>query len=88
MEFPEFWTHEDLCERLLRELLIDSKKQLLNQEKIMSALDDVKAKVAKLKADVQAFITANSGGASDDDLVALGASVDEIVAIVNPPAAS
>jgi hypothetical protein len=93
MDFPAFWTHELLCERLLRELLIDQKQQLenqkqilCNQEKIMALLDDVKAKIAKLKADVQAFIAANSGGASDEDLQALGASVDEIDAIVNPPA--
>jgi hypothetical protein len=100
MEFPPNWTHEQLCERLLRELLIDQKQILANQETQMSALTDLQAsvtaasqKVTTLSADVNAFIAANSGGASDADLVALKASVDAITtsvaaidAIVNPPA--
>lgn len=66
----------------------------------MSALDDTKAaigalgsKVSKLSTDVEAFIAANSGGASDADLQALtagitaiGAQVDAVDQIVNPPA--
>jgi len=87
MEFPTFWTHEELCERLLRELLIDQKQILENQEKQMAALDDLKAAVAKLSTDVNAFIAANTGGASDAELAALTAQVNAIDAVINPPAA-
>ena len=52
----------------------------------MSALSDLQASVAKLKADVDAFIQANSGGATDADLTALKTQVDAIDAVVNPPA--
>ena len=86
MDIPPFWTHEQLCERLLRELLIDQKKILANQENHMSSLTDLQGSVAKLKASVQAFIAANSGGATDADLQAIKADVDALEALVNPPA--
>ena len=86
MEFPEFWSHEQLCERLLRELLIDQKKILANQENHMSALTDLQASVAKLKSSTEAFIAANSGGATDADLTALKSQVDALEALINPPA--
>lgn len=53
----------------------------------MDELDDLKAKVAKLQADITAFIAANTGGASNADLVALGTQIDAIDAQVNPPTA-
>ena len=59
---------------------------LIEQEKQMSALTDLQASVSKLSTDVNAFIAANSGGATDADLVALKTSVDAIDAVVNPPA--
>lgn len=52
----------------------------------MSALSDLQTAVATLSTDVQAFVTANSGGATDAQLEALTASVQAIDAIVNPPA--
>jgi len=84
--FPFKWSLAQIIRHAFAEILVNQHKILENQEKTMAVLDDVKAKVAKLKTDVEAFIAANSGGASDADLQALGASVDEIDAIVNPPA--
>lgn len=52
----------------------------------MSALDDVKASVAKLSTDLNAFIAANSGGAADADLVALKTQIDALDAQIAPPA--
>lgn len=52
----------------------------------MSALTDLQSAVSKLQSDVQAFVAANSGGATDAQLEALTASVNAIDAIVNPPA--
>lgn len=52
----------------------------------MSALTDLQASVSKLSTDVNAFIAANSGGATDADLVALKTQVDAIDAVINPPA--
>lgn len=54
----------------------------------MSALDDVKASVAKLSTDLTSFIAANSGGAADADLVALKSQIDALDAQIAPPAAS
>lgn len=55
----------------------------------MSVLTDVQGKLAalgtlagKLKADVDAFIEANSGGASDADLTGLAVTVDSIGTIL------
>jgi len=83
--FPEHWTHEQLCERVLKEILIDQKKILANQEKQMSALSDLQNSVNKLGTDLTAFIEANSGGATDADLVALKAQVDALDAQIAPP---
>lgn len=83
---PSNWTHEQICERLLLELLVDQKTIRDDQEKIMSALTDLQSAVSKLQSDVQAFVAANSGGATDAQLEALTASVNAIDAIVNPPA--
>lgn len=52
----------------------------------MSALTDLQTSVSKLSTDVNAFIVANSGGATDPQLVSLKAQVDAIDAVVNPPA--
>lgn len=87
IEFPEHWSREQIIEHLLKEMLIDRKKIIQYQENIMSKLDDVKAKLAKLNSDVDAFIAANTGGASDADLDALGAAIDAVDAKVAPPAA-
>ena len=51
----------------------------------MSALTDVQASVAKLQTDLTAFIAANTGGATDAQLVALKAQIDAIDAQVAPP---
>lgn len=58
-----------------------------------AAIASVNDKVAKLAADVNAFIAANSGGATDTDLQALtaaigslGTAVDAIDASIAPPA--
>jgi hypothetical protein len=84
--FPDSWTRDQIIEHCVREILIDQKKILDQQEKQMSALTDLQAAVTKLDTDVKAFVTANSGGATDAQLAALTASVDAIDAIVNPPA--
>lgn len=100
MEFPPHWTHEELCERLLRELLIDQKRILENQEKQMSALATLQAALTQaltdlttLQNDVNAFIAANTGGATDAELATLTTAVQgldtqvkAIDAIINPPA--
>ena len=90
--FPEHWPLSKLIRHFCSELLTDAKiivkhetTVIKNQEKIMSALTDLQASVSKLSTDVNAFITANSGGATDADLVTLKASVDAIDAVVNPP---
>ena len=85
--FPEDWDHERLCRVALTQILIYAKKIHDNQEKQMSALTDLQAAVTKLQTDVNAFIAANSGGATDADLEALTTQVNAIDAIVNPPAA-
>ncbi len=52
----------------------------------MSALTDLQAAVTQLSTDVNAFVAANSGGATDAQLEALTAQVEAIDAVVNPPA--
>lgn len=107
--FPENWSLARIIRHALCEILVEHsinrkvlKQILANQENMMSALDDTKAaitavsgKLTKLSTDVEAFITANSGGATDTDLQGLtaavgqlGTAVDAIDAIVNPPAPS
>lgn len=58
---------------------------LVNQEKQMSALTDLQGSVSKLGTDLNAFIQANSGGATDADLVTLKAQVDALDAQIAPP---
>lgn len=91
--FPHGWPHEHLVERALAEILIDQKqilanqaRSLKNQEKIMSALTDLQKKISDLATDVDDFIAANQGGASDSDLVAMGTQVDGIASKLVPPA--
>lgn len=84
--FPSHWTHETLCERALAEILINQQKQIFLQEENLAKLSDVQASITKLKADVVAFIAANSGGASDADLDVLKASVDAVDDLVAPQA--
>lgn len=84
--FPFDWTIRRIVRAGLCLILQYQKAILNNQEKTMSALTDLQASVSKLQTDVDAFITANSGGASDADLVALKAAVDAIDAKVAPPA--
>lgn len=50
----------------------------------MSKLTDLQASVSKLSTDLDAFISANSGGASDADLDALKTAVDAIDAKIAP----
>lgn len=52
----------------------------------MTKLDELKTAVSKLSADVDAFVAANTGGATDADLDALKTQVDAIDAVINPPA--
>lgn len=67
------------------EVLINQHKILEQQENQMSALTDLQAAVTKLQTDVNAFIAANTGGASDADLQALTTQVNAIDAVINPP---
>lgn len=83
--FPFSWDHDRICKHALAEILVNQHKILLQQEQTMSALTDLQSSVSKLQSDVDAFISANSGGASDADLVALKAAVDAIDAKVAPP---
>lgn len=50
----------------------------------MSALTDLQAAVSKLSSDVDAFIAANSGGASDADLAAITSAITAIDVKVAP----
>lgn len=88
--FPDWWTQELYLERVLHEILVDQKIIIQNQKKfkgeIMTALDDTKAAFAQLKALVEAFIAANTGGASDADLAGLTADINALSAEVAPPA--
>ena len=91
--FPENWSLARIIRHALCEILVEHsinrkfQKLILKQQEItMSALTDLQASVTTLQTDVNAFITANSGGATDADLVALKAQVDAIDAVVNPPA--
>jgi hypothetical protein len=84
--FPEHWTRDEIIEHALREILVDQKRILEHQENQMSALTDLQTSVNKLQSDVNAFIAANSGGATDTQLVALKTQVDAIDAVINPPA--
>lgn len=52
----------------------------------MSALTDLQTSVNKLSTDLSDFVTLNSGGATDAELIAMKAQVDAMVAVVNPPA--
>ena len=51
-----------------------------------SALATLQAALTQLQTDVNAFVAANSGGATDVQLEALTTQVQAIDAIVNPPA--
>lgn len=82
----EGWSFEHFVRVALVFALKQQKSILSYQEKQMSKLDDLKASISKLQADVNAFIAANSGGATDADLDALKAQVEAIDAVVNPPA--
>lgn len=84
--FPQSWSHERVTDHALSEILTNQKHILNNQEGLMSALTDLQAAVTKLSTDVNAFIAANSGGATDAELQALTAQVSAIDAVVNPPA--
>lgn len=83
--FPEHWSFLDKLEHFICEALVNHRIIKLNQEKIMSALTDLQAKVSKLQSDLDAFIEANKGGASDADLTALSAQVDAMDTEVAPP---
>lgn len=83
--FPESWTHDQIIRQGLAEILVNQKLILERQEKQMAALDDLKVAVAKLSTDVNDFIAANTGGATDADLTALTAQVNAIDAVINPP---
>lgn len=52
----------------------------------MTALADTQAAFARLKALVEAFIAANTGGASDADLAKLTADINTLADEVAPPA--
>jgi hypothetical protein len=82
--FPEHWEHEKVCEHGLAEILVNQHLILKAQKENMSALTDLQDSVKKLETEVAAFISANSGGASDADLVALRTQVDAIAAQVAP----
>lgn len=88
--FPDWWTQELYLERVLHEILVDQKIIIQNQKKfkgeIMAALDDFKEALQEVSADVDAFIAANTGGASDADLVAATAQLRAIAAKLAPPA--
>ena len=83
--FPPKWSLAQILRHAICEILVNQKIIITHQEKTMSALTDLQASVTKLQTDVTAFITANSGGASDADLVALKAQIDAIDAQVAPP---
>lgn len=51
----------------------------------MAAIDDLKTAVSQLSTDVDSFIAANTGGASDADLAAVTASVQAISAKLVAP---
>jgi hypothetical protein len=80
------WSFERFVRCALVLILKNQKAILNNQEREMSKLDDLKGSVTKLGTDVNAFIAANSGGATDADLDALKSQIDAIDAVVNPPA--
>lgn len=82
--FPEKWNLSRIIRHAFSEVLTDLKIIKQNQETQMSALTDLQASIAKLQADVTAFIAANSGGATDAQLVALKVGVDAIDAQVVP----
>jgi hypothetical protein len=87
--FPGHWTFEKIVVHALSEGLVNQQIIRENQGEIMAKLSDVQAAVAKLKADVQAFIAANSGGASATDLDGLVADINVVDALVSePPVAS
>lgn len=84
--FPPKWGLGTIIRHAFAEILTNQHIIIENQENTMSALTDLQASVSKLSTDVNAFIAANSGGATDADLVALKAQVDSIDAVINPPA--
>ncbi len=53
----------------------------------MSALTDLQDATNKLQSDVAAFISANSGGATDAQLQAVTAQIQAIDATIAPPPA-
>lgn len=82
----EGWSFERFAQTALTLMLKQQRAILVNQEKQMSKLTDLQAAVTKLQNDVNAFISANSGGASDADLEALTTQINAIDAVINPPA--
>lgn len=83
--FPTGWPHEYLVEHALAEGLINERKILKNQEAILAALDDLKTAVSTLSDNVDAFIKANTGGASDAELASVTAVVNGISAKLVTP---
>lgn len=84
--FPPHWDHERITAHALAEILENQRKLIELQEKNMSALTDLQTSVSKLSTDLSAFVTLNSGGATDAELIAMKTQVDAMVAVVNPPA--
>lgn len=83
---PDWWSIELFNERVLLEILVDQKIIKRNQGVIMSALSDFKEVLQEVSDDVDAFIAANTGGASDADLVAATTQLRAIAAKLAPPA--
>ena len=83
--FPAKWDIVRVIRHAFCEMLVNQKIIITNQENQMSALTDVQDSITKLQADVTAFIAANSGGATDAQLLALKTQIDAIDAQVAPP---
>lgn len=92
--WPGHWNTDEIIACGLAEVLTNQGKILerqaelfLKQEKAMSALTDLQAKVSKLATDVAALVAERNTGASNADLTALGAQVDAIDATLPQPPA-
>lgn len=85
--WSEKWSLAQLIRHYVCEALTEHQICREREKKIMSALSDLQDAVAKLSSDVDAFIAANSGGASDADLKAVTDAIKGIDLKVAPPAA-
>lgn len=84
--FPRHWSHQQVVEYGLAEIILNQQRTYEWEKKMSKALDDLKEQVSGLSTDLDDFIQNNAGGATDADLQGVTAAVVAMRAKVAAPA--